>query len=222
LNQGFDRIAERYDRWYDEYEGQAIFSAEIKCLRSLGADFRGRWLEVGVGTGRFASVLGIERGMDPSLPMLRIAAGRGITAYAGLAEALPFPGKSFDGVLMALALCFFADCGQALKECERILRPQGCLLVGMVSGDGPWGRAYKKKKAEGHPVYGLATFHNIFDMVALIKNAGFDLKGAASTLSWNPEDPPEKEPHVETGMVPNAGFVGLLFAKIDGCCPKHL
>ena len=84
LAQVFDRIAESYDRWYDTSEGQAIFNAELKCLRSLCEHLRGRWLEVGVGTGRFASILGVTRGIDPSIPMLKIAAERGIMAYAGL------------------------------------------------------------------------------------------------------------------------------------------
>ncbi|MFW6332774.1 MAG: hypothetical protein ACOC23_05685, partial [Thermodesulfobacteriota bacterium] len=42
---------------------------EIECLRLLGADFSGRRLEVGVGTGRFADTLGITHGVDLSPPM---------------------------------------------------------------------------------------------------------------------------------------------------------
>ena len=130
------------------------------------------------------------------------------------AEDLPFPEGSFDGVLLALALCFLADSGQALKECGRILRPEGSLLLGVVPADSPWGRAYERKKAEGHPVYALARFPNVPEIVALIQNTGFTFRGAASTLFWNPDEQPENEPHVATGISPDAGFVGLLFAKI--------
>jgi ubiquinone/menaquinone biosynthesis C-methylase UbiE len=221
LRQVFDRIAESYDRWYDTDEGQAVWRAELKCLRSLCGHMQGRWLEVGIGTGRFASVLGVVRGVDPSLPMLKIAAARGLLAYAGLAEALPFPKQWFEGVLMALALCFIADGRQALKECHRILRPQGCLLIGMIPANGPWGRAYERKKVEGHPVYAFAKFQDVLAIVALILDIGFDFRGAASTLFWNPEDHPENEPYVEAGISPDAGFVGLLFAKRSGCSNQN-
>ena len=217
LEQVFDPIAESYDRWYDTFEGQSIFAAEVKCLRSLCAHLQGRWLEVGVGTGRFASILCVTRGIDLSIPMLKIASERGILPYAGLAEDLPFQEHSFDGVLMALTLCFLTDPGRALEECGRVLRPQGNLLLGVVPAHSSWGRMYERKKAEGHPVYAFARFPNIPEIVALIQNSGFTFKGAASSLFWNPKERPEKEPRVETGISSDAGFVSLLFARTDDC-----
>ncbi len=68
----FDGIAESYDQWYDTREGQAIFNAELKCIRRLFGHLNGSWLEMGVGTGRFAASLGIATGIDHSLPMLRL------------------------------------------------------------------------------------------------------------------------------------------------------
>jgi len=73
LEPKFDPIADVYDRWYDAPEGRAIFAAELKCLRALCGHFNDRWVEVGVGTGRFASMLGIGEGIDPSLRMLEIS-----------------------------------------------------------------------------------------------------------------------------------------------------
>lgn len=213
LAQLFDGIAEEYDRWYETFDGQAIFRAELNCLCSLCHNFQGRWLEAGVGTGRFASALGITRGIDPSLPMLRIAVTREVMAYAGLAEAIPFPESSFDGVLMTLALCFIADSRQALKECRRILQPQGNLLLGVIPAHSPWGIAYKKKKAEGHPVYSMATFFNIPKIVELTQNSGFTFAGAASALFWNPDEQPENVSRVENGVFAEAGFISLLFSR---------
>jgi ubiquinone/menaquinone biosynthesis C-methylase UbiE len=214
LKQVFDRIAESYDRWYDTSEGQAIFNAELKCLRLLCKNLGGRWLEVGVGTGRFASMLGIATGIDPSIPMLKMAKKRGLLACAGIAEALPFPGNLFDGILLALALCFLADSAQALTECGRILRPQGSLLLGVIPAHSRWARSYERKKTEGHPVYALARFHDLPETVTGIQRTGFSLKGAACTLFWNPGEPSENEPRVATGISPEAGFVGLLFSKM--------
>jgi ubiquinone/menaquinone biosynthesis C-methylase UbiE len=210
---GFDPIAETYDRWYATVEGRAIFNAELACLRSLCEQSKGRWLEAGVGTGRFASMLGIAEGIDPSPRMLEIAAGRGLRTYEGCAEVLPFPDSSFDGVLLALTLCFVDDSGLTLRECYRVLRPEGMLLVGIIPSDSPWGQAYEKKKSEGHSVYSLATFLSSFEIVPLIESSGFSLLAAASTLLWEPDGTADIEPRVKTGIIPEAGFLGLLFKK---------
>lgn len=220
MTQAFDPIAESYDRWYDTPEGQAIFDAELACFRLLCVERRGRWLEVGVGTGRFASMLGVAEGIDPSPRMLEIAARRGIKTYAGYAEDLPFPDSYSDGVLLALALCFVADSQQALEECRRVLRPEGRLLLGVIPANSPWGRTYEKKGSEGHPVYARARFRTASETMVLVEGAGFELQDAASTLFWEPGGSPETEPRVETGIVPEAGFLGLLFTKTGSRPPR--
>lgn len=211
MTQTFDPIADSYDQWYDAPEGRTIFGAELACLRLLCAPCGGRWLEVGVGTGRFASALGVAEGIDPSPRMLEIAAGRGIKTCTGTAESLPFADDTFDGVLLALTLCFVTDSRRAALECRRVLRAQGRLLVGHIPADSSWGRHYERKKTAGHPAYAQARFLTTAQVVSLIEGAGFHLEGAASTLFWAPGAVPETQPRVETGIVPGAGFVGLLF-----------
>jgi hypothetical protein len=77
LSKAFDPIAESYDRLYDSPEGRIIIGAELTSFRQLCGSRPGRWLEVGVGSGRFASSLGIGEGIDPSPRML----GCGIAGY---------------------------------------------------------------------------------------------------------------------------------------------
>jgi len=213
LTHEFDQIADTYDRWYDTSEGRIIFHAELECLRSLYEKCPGRWLEVGTGTGRFSSMLGVAEGIDPSPRMLEIASGRGIRTYEGYAENLPFPVSSFDGVLMALALCFVSDSRKALEESRRVLRPCGCLLIGIIPADSPWGREYMEKATRGHPVYTQAHFLTADETVRLTRNAGFTLADAASTLFWKPGEMSQTEPQIKNGIVPEAGFLGLLFKK---------
>jgi ubiquinone/menaquinone biosynthesis C-methylase UbiE len=112
----FDPIADCYDSWYDTPKGGAIFKEEVQCLRHLGENYSGRWLEVGVGTGRFAQELGIIHGVDSSEQMAVIAKRRGIQVQVGSAMQLPFADSSFDGVLLALTLCFVVNPKQALRE----------------------------------------------------------------------------------------------------------
>jgi len=213
MTQPFDTIADAYDKWYETPEGEAIFQAELKCLRSLHEKSPGRWLEVGVGTGRFACSLGIAEGLDPSQRMLEIAASRGIGTHPGKAESLPFIESSFDGVLMALTLCFIAEAKQALKECLRVLRSDGRLLIGTVPADSHWGKEYIEKASKSHPIYATAHFRTAAEIVELAQSAGFALIDAASSLFWKPGEEPQPQPQVKAGIVSEAGFLGLLFEK---------
>ncbi len=215
MTQPFDSMAEEYDRWYDSPEGRAIFDAELQCLRSLGPEFAGRWLEVGVGSGRFASALGIAEGLDPSPRMLEIAAARGIRPIVGSGEDLPLAAGSLDGILLALTLCFVADAKETLRQCQRVLRKNGKLLVGMINADSSWGSAYAEKAAKGHPVYAEAVFRTAEEMMILTQRAGFRSIGAASTLFWQPGESPHKEPGIEPGIVSGAGFLAFRFACVN-------
>lgn len=205
----FSAMAEQYDHWYDTAFGAAAFRQEISCLRLACPEYSGAWLEIGVGSGRFARELGIACGLDPTLEMLRLAAARGIEVHQGRAEALPFPDAAFDGVLLAFALCFLADPGKALQECRRVLRPGGSLLLGFVPSGSSWGRHYVHKAAAGHPLYSKAVFYSIAEVVGMTDIAGFSLKNAASALF----SPPEEQPDPNAGAIPvgdeKAGFAAL-------------
>jgi demethylmenaquinone methyltransferase/2-methoxy-6-polyprenyl-1,4-benzoquinol methylase len=68
--------------------------------------------------------------LDPSLPMLAVAAERGVRdRVAGIAEHLPLADASVDVVTMGYALRHVADLGIAFREFARVLRPGGRLLI---------------------------------------------------------------------------------------------
>lgn len=71
---------DRYDAWYDTPKGRALLASEVACLKPLLQRFPRPYLEVGVGTGRFAQALGIGYGVDPSVRALDKAVQRGVKA----------------------------------------------------------------------------------------------------------------------------------------------
>jgi len=89
----FDSNAAAYDAWFDG-EGKAIFAVELEALRRVSSGLPRPWLEVGVGSGRFAQALGIEAGIDPSRKLLKMARERGIIAFRAQAEEYSLPTAS--------------------------------------------------------------------------------------------------------------------------------
>lgn len=207
----FDELAARYDAWFESPDGRPIFDAEIACLKDLMPADLGRWLEVGVGTGRFAQALGVKEGVDPSIPMLEVARQRGIHATSGWGENLPYPDGSFHGVLLVVTLCFLSDPAPALRECARVLNENGRLVVGLVPADSPWGRMYKRKGRTGHPFYSVAKFYTCDQVTAMAAGAGFILGRAVSCLFSSPGAPLDMSRR--QGIVAGAGFVAMRFVK---------
>ncbi|HVX59435.1 MAG TPA: methyltransferase domain-containing protein, partial [Pirellulales bacterium] len=206
-----DRLAGEYDQWFDSPEGKAIFEQELDCVRHVKGSEAGRWLEVGVGTGRFAAALGIREGTDPSEPALALARSRGVDVLHGEAEKLPYQDGTFDGILVVVTLCFVADPPGAMAECRRVLKPGGRVVIGIIPANSPWGRLYAEKGRQGHPFYSTAHFHTAGEVISLAENAGFAFTGACSCLLDPPNSPQEKR--FEKDVVESAGFACLGFSK---------
>ena len=206
----FDRLSERYDAWFDTPRGSAILTAEVACLRRLMPRDTSGWVELGVGTGRFAAALGIDEGVDPSSAMLQKAAARGIRTIAAEAEDLPYDSRSLQGILLVVTLCFLTEPALALREFVRVLKEDGKLLSGIVPADSPWGEYYRLKGSQGHPFYSVARFYTCDEVTEMAVSAGFQLLGAASTLPMAPDEPLDDIPVLD-GVAARCGFVGMLF-----------
>jgi len=210
----FDRLAPEYDAWFDK-KGSRIFFIEVKAFQELLPSLPKPWLEIGVGSGRFAQALGIETGIDPSTKLVEMARNRGINAFVGRGEQRLFDEESFGTVFLIVTLCFLDAPLDVLKEANRILTPGGKIVLGLVLKESPWGQFYQQKKAEGHRFYKCATFYGCDDVVRFLVQAGFVTERIISTLFQKPEG----VQHIEEprdGYFPDAGFTIIMAGKRSG------
>lgn len=130
----WERTAPKYDRRIAFWE-RVLFkdSRTWVCSRATG-----KTLEIAIGTGRNLGLYppDIElTGIDLSSSMLEIARrraddlGRAADLRVGDAQALEFPGESFDTVVVTLALCSVPDDRRAVAEVSRVLRPGGQFVL---------------------------------------------------------------------------------------------
>jgi SAM-dependent methyltransferase len=208
----FDRQAEDYDTWYETPAGRAVLTEELAALQPLVAPLAHPWLEVGVGTGRFAAGLGAEFGIDPAQLALSFAARRGVLTAAARGEALPFRSHTFGAVLIIATLCFVSDPLTVLLEARRVLRPGGRVVLGVVPADGPWGKRYQVLAANGDPYYQHARFFSRQELRSLLYRAELRIVERRGALLWPPESDAPPPARVVERDQQNAGFLALLVA----------
>jgi SAM-dependent methyltransferase len=211
----FDREAARYDAWFDTERGQTLFASEVGCLRQFAAALPRPWLEVGVGTGRFAEALGIGVGIDPAPGALRYATRRGVEAIRAAGEALPFQDGEFGAAFLIVTLCFADDPLALLREAGRVVAVRGRVVLGIVPADSPWGHFYAEKAAAGHLFYSRARFYALDEIERLVREASLRIEQSASTLFQAPDNGPFRLESARDGRWPDAGFVAL------SCCRER-
>jgi ubiquinone/menaquinone biosynthesis C-methylase UbiE len=130
----WDRQAPRFDRMMSFWE-KVLFAGgrEWACGQA-----RGDVLEIAVGSGRNFPYYppGIRlTAIELSPAMLELARARAgelgleVDLRLGDAQALDFPGESFDTVICTCSLCSIPHHDLAVAEAKRVLRPGGRLVL---------------------------------------------------------------------------------------------
>jgi SAM-dependent methyltransferase len=207
----FDALASAYDAWFDG-EGKLIFAIEVRAFQAVLPLLPRPWLEMGVGSGRFAEALGIETGIDPSAGLLEMAGRRGVKGFLGRGEDRIFGEESFGSVFLIVTLCFVDSPLAVLREAHRILKPGGKLVLGLVLRESPWGRFYQAKKETGHRFYRYAEFCRYQEIADLLQHSGLAVGKIVSTLFQRPGEVTRMESPGE-GFSPDAGFTVVVAVK---------
>ncbi len=171
----------------------------------------GMGLEIGVGTGRFASPLSVRYGLDPSFNMLKLAKKRNINVIQGAGENLPFKNESFHFVLIVFTIELVDDPPLFLKEAVRTLKKDGALILGIMDRDSQWGKFYKQKAAQGKS-YSDFSFLTPEEVLEVFKSINVEFEEAFQTLFQPPPDIKDiEQPKRGFGR---GGFVVLKAEKI--------
>ena len=202
----FETQSERYDKWFENNPN--VYESELSAIRSMLPIPHHNSVEIGIGTGRFATPFNIVAGVEPSAAMRHIAESRGIDTVDGIAEKLPYDSESFNCALMVTTICFVDDPLQSCQEAWRILKPNGTFVVGFVDRESFLGKLYESRK-EKSSFYRDANFFSAQEAAALMTAAGFVDLQFRQTLFHLPKEAKETEPvlsgHGQGGFVVVSG-----------------
>ena len=215
VEQVFDVYAKRYDAWYDKPFGKSAFNLEKACIESLCKNLRQPFLEVGVGTGRFAQALTIEYGIDISTGVLELATKREIIVVKGKGESLPFADSFFGGVFIVVTLCFVDKPVKILKEASRVLKADSAVILGLILKESPWASFYREKGEAGNIFYKIATFYSFEELKTMGKKAGLEIVEISSTMFQAPTESLLRFEHPKNGYCKEAGFVAVKLRKLN-------
>jgi SAM-dependent methyltransferase len=88
---------------------------------------------------------------------------------------MPFPGKSFDVLILFEAIYYLRSVNEFLRECRRILRPGGKVLIATANKD----------LYDFNPSPYSITYYGVVDLTALFANEGFGTEFFGDTNVYN-------------------------------------
>lgn len=165
----FDKYPKKYDSWYER--NKFAYLSELGAVKKAMPQGPVKGLEIGAGTGRFTSALGIQYAVDPSKNMLKILKQKGVKAILAKAENLPFADSRFDYAAIIISLCFIGDPYKVISEARRALKKGGKIIIGIIDKKSFLGKFYSKKKSL---FYKEANFFSVQEITDLLKENGFN------------------------------------------------
>ncbi|MDA8224971.1 MAG: methyltransferase domain-containing protein [Betaproteobacteria bacterium] len=162
----YDSMTDRYSsfaEWFASTDGEYLRSREQIILDAMTADLFGfNAVQVGL---RNVDLLRASR--IKHRYRLDVAVGADLLADPA---RLPFAGQSIDLLVLPHALEFFPYPHQILREAERVLIPEGNLLISGFNPWSLWGVYYRYKRARGNFVWEdrFVSLHRLRDWLSLI------------------------------------------------------
>jgi ubiquinone/menaquinone biosynthesis C-methylase UbiE len=204
----FDKYLDEYEEWFKE--NKFVYESELEAVRHFIPQNK-KGIEIGIGSGRFALPFGINEGVEPSTAMQNFAIKKGLKVYDGIAEDLPLADESYEFALMVTTICFVDDVLKSFCEINRILKPRGNVIIGLVDRESPLGKIYQKMK-EQNKFYRMATFYSTKEVISYLEKSNFNNMKIVQTVFGDIQKI-DKVQTFKTGYG-EGGFVVINAAKV--------
>lgn len=142
-----------------------------------------RLLDVGCSSGAFlrsAVELGYRaEGVEPAPQAVETAAAAGLNVRCGLLQDIGYADGQFDAITLLEVIEHLKDPVNLLRECHRILRPGGIMMIGTGNADS-WSMAAMGARWEYLHIDRLGghiSFYSPHSMQVLAGKAGFQVVG---------------------------------------------
>jgi ubiquinone/menaquinone biosynthesis C-methylase UbiE len=182
----FDRNSARfYESWRRSMQSRTIERSMESLVLSVLDPMPGeRLLDIGCGDGNHLLMfnrLGLDvTGVDASVDMVEEARSRlgpRSAVKLGMAEDLPFDDNEFDLAVLIHTLEFLDNPLPALREAGRVARKK--VFIGVLNSLSWNGIVKRFQRYFGDPLFGQATFYNLWQMKSLLQLAYGDIP-----ISW--------------------------------------
>jgi cytosine/adenosine deaminase-related metal-dependent hydrolase/ubiquinone/menaquinone biosynthesis C-methylase UbiE len=190
-----------FDIWASIYDEQnnPMFTLEERHLEALLPALRGKCVfEAGCGTGRWLGKLATRgpeslSGIDASSVMLDQARRKlddTVQLHLGDCSSLPASDGSVDVLLSSFVLSYLLDLDKFVRECSRVLRPGGVLLLSDLNSDTASSRGWSRSFRRGGEYFEVPWFdRSLALVVAAFQKSGFSLQHAVTPAFNDPERP---------------------------------
>ena len=163
------------DTWFRSVLGRELAELEGRCLeRMLGDTFGYYLLQIGTGTGFPEATRASRIRHRILLPAGSVPQALGYQIVA-TPDRLPIAADSVDTVLLPHTLEFAADARQVLREAERVLIPEGRLVVIGFNALSMWGAWRLVRRRQGRVPW-CGNFLTPFRVADWLSLLGFDIE----------------------------------------------
>ena len=178
----FDRIIGSLIYFHPGRLADTIFSVFY-----LKAVHHGRLLEVGCGSGLMLKAMQDKgwdvAGVDPDPIAIKNAKSKGLIVYQGILADQKFSDDSFDAIALSHVIEHVSDPLSLLRECERILKPGGHLVVITPNSKSLCHQLYKSNWLSLDPPRHLYIF-NLETLRQLSRKADFQNEKLETTIRY--------------------------------------
>ena len=151
----------------------------------LQAQRGAKLLEIGCGSGknlkRLQDLGWDVEGVDFDSSAVKNAESKGLKVHLGVVEDISYPDDSFDVIVLCHVIEHVYDPRQVMRECYRILKPKGRLVIFTPNNQSMAIRLFKSSCLSIYPPRHLRVF-SMLSLISLAEGTGFQIKEAMTTM----------------------------------------